>query len=375
MIIGIDANWLIYENAGIGRYSTELISTLLKEDRKNHYILLANFVRRYQKRKEILENIVTKLGNNNVEINISYFPSAWREKLISWNVPLNWLSRKQIDLYFTPYFSGAGRIPKGKKQIVTLYDMVYYRFPEHAGERLTKYWKKLTEKAVKNSDHIITISESSKKDIVKYLRVDPKKITSIPIAASNLFTYDPKEKKKNIILSVATLEPRKNLISLVKAYHQLPNKIRNNYQLLLAGKVRWESSELFEYIRANKLEDNIRWLGFVSDKKLAKLYCQAKLFVYPSLFEGFGLPPLEAMQSGCPVLVSNNSSLPEVVADAGEYIDNPLDPNEIKSKIKKILLDNDYQTKLSKKGRERAKHFNWSKTVLKTIQVFEKFNS
>lgn len=375
MTIGIDANWLIYENSGIGRYSYELISALLKEDQKNRYILLANFVRHYQKRKEILENIVTKSGNNNVEIKITYFPSAWREKLISWNVPLNWLTRKSIDLYFTPYFSGAGKIPKGKKQIVTLYDMVYYRFPEHAGERLTKHWKRLTEKAIKNSDHIITISKSSKKDIIKYLKVDPQKITSTPISASNIFSYNPIEKKKNIILSVATLEPRKNLISLVKAYHLLPENIKKYYQLVLVGKIRWQSNELFEYIKANKLEDNIQWLGFIDDKKLAELYRQAKLFVYPSLFEGFGLPPLEAMQSGCPVLVSNNSSLPEIVANAGEYIDNPLDPNEIKSKIEKILLDNDYQTKLSKKGRERAKLFNWSKTAQETIRVFEKYNS
>ena len=378
MIIGIDANWLIYENAGIGKYSQNIILEILKNDHKNRYILFANFVRKFQERKKILQDLVVSSGNTKTQIIISRIPSAWREWLGNTNFPQKWLIRKPVDLYFSTYFSGIAKngFPK---QVVVLYDLVFLFYPEHAGIKLSDYYLKRTKNALANSQKIITISHSTKNDLIEKLKVDPSKIEiAYPGVDKNIF--QPKSKtetakiikkyhiNKPYILSVCTLEPRKNLETLIDAYQKLPEDMQKNYQLVLVGKSGWNNNNLKSQI--SNLKSKIIETGYIPEKDLPYLYSGADIFVYPSYYEGFGLPVLEAMTCGCPVIVSNNSSLPEVVGTAGILVDSKNIPELAKS-INDLLLNENELSLLREKGLTQSQKFSWKKSAIKIIKLFE----
>ncbi len=380
MTIGIDANWLIYENAGIGKYSYNLILEILKNDHQNRYILMANFIRHFRKRKQILNELVKKSGNKNVSIKISCLPSAWREWLSNTKFPQKLLTRQQIDLYFSTYISGIAR--NGFfNQVVVIYDLVFVHFPEHAGKKLSDYYLMRTKNALDNCQQVIAISQSTKKDLVKYFNIDQSRVTiAYPGVDHNLFHQDLKGKQnlsqkyrinKPYILSVGTLEPRKNLETLIEAFEKLPEIIQQKHQLVLVGKNGWNNQNLKFKIKNLKLNKKIVETGYVPDYDLPFLYSNAEVFVYPSLYEGFGMPPLEAMACGCPVIVSNNSSFPEVVGNAGIKV-KAKDISQIAKEIERVLKNNKLKKELILKGIDQAKKFNWSTSAKNVIKVFEK---
>ena len=237
---------------------------------------------------------------------------------------------------------------------------------------------------MKDVDKIITISDFTKNELINYTNISPNKIKTIYLGVDNQFKQLSSKEIEDIrmeyklpnsyILYVGSEQSRKNFISIIKALYNLKKKYNlKDLKLIKAGRSQIHDSQrnkIFDLIKELNLEKDIIFTNYVSEEYLVKLYNAADIFVYPSLYEGFGLPPLEAMACGCPVITSNTSSLPEVVGDAGIMI-NPYDIDSLTESIHKILADNDLKKELSKKSLERAKFFNWKKTADQTLEVYE----
>jgi glycosyltransferase involved in cell wall biosynthesis len=231
---------------------------------------------------------------------------------------------------------------------------------------------------------IITVSEYSKQDIIETYGIAPARITVTPEAAAanfapvtsatelerirKLFALKP-----DYILSLGSLQPRKNLVRLIGAYSQLRRKRpeMDLPQLVFAGKRGWLESEIFRAAEQSGFSQDIVFTGYVADADLAALYSGAGCFVYPSYFEGFGLPVLEAMQCGVPVIAGDRTSLPEIVGDAGVLVD-PIDEEALADAIARVILNPDFGEQLRVKGLDRAKSFNWARTARLTLQTYER---
>ena len=277
------------------------------------------------------------------------------------------------DLYWEPNFIPIEGI-KANKIITTVHDFSFILHKDfHPKERI-EYFEEHFFKNIKRSDMIITGSKFSKQEILDRLDFKEEQIKVIYHGINHdLFKMynDLKvdfELPKKFIFSVGSIEPRKNLIGLLRAYNLLPNDIKNEYKLVLAGFKGWENSEIMSIIDENR--ENIIYLGFISDEELAKVYNLASCFVFASFYEGFGLPVLEAMACGTPVVCSNSSSLPEVGGDAVMYC-NPNDIEDIKEKIELVLKDEIIQQEMIVKGLERVKEFSWKKSAKEHIKVFQ----
>ena len=291
---------------------------------------------------------------------------------------LSYLSSPQYDLYWQPNF--IPKRVKAKKTIATIHDFSFYIQPSwHPKERL-KYYEKNFWKASATSDWLITGSNFTKDEILKYMEYPKEKITVIHHGVDhNLYkVYDivktetTKNKLKlsdDFLLFVGSIEPRKNLLNLLKAYHCLPQSIKNQYPLVLAGFKGWENAEVMNEIEKEK--EHIKYLGYLSDEELAHVYNLATVFVYPSLYEGFGIPPLEAMASGTAVIASDVASLPEACGEAVLYV-NPEKYEDIAEKIMYLLENKEERKGLIAKGFIHSAKFTWEKAAKAHMEVFEK---
>lgn len=279
-------------------------------------------------------------------------------------------------------------IPPGVhgKRITIIYDMAYKACPETVRNR-TKNMLNLTLKnTCKRADKIITISEFSKGEIIQYMGVDEDKIVVMPCGV-DFSLYHPnytheqinnvKRKYKindDYLLYLGTLEPRKNIPKLIQAYAELKKKLVDIPKLVLAGRKGWMYDSIFKTVTDFKLEDSIIFTGYVSSEDTPILISGAKIFLFPSLYEGFGMPPLEAMACKVPVVVSNRTSLPEVVGDAGILVD-PLSVDSISEGIKSLLINNELRTTLALKGYERSKTFSWDNSLMIIEKVIQEFTN
>ena len=282
------------------------------------------------------------------------------------------------DLYWQPNY--IPKKVKAKKIVTTVHDFSFYIQPEwHPKERLKYYQKNFWKKAA-TSDWIITGSNFTKQEIITYMGFPEEKISVIYHAVDHdLYkVYDKdilqttKEKfelNNAFFLFVGSIEPRKNLLNLLKAYHLLSDDIKKNYPLVLVGFKGWENKEIMQEIEKEK--KHIKYLGYLTDEELAHVYNLATLFIYPSLYEGFGIPPLEAMACGTAVIASNVASIPEACGDSAEYID-PTNSNDIAEKITYMLTDNTKRNSLIQKGFEHSKYFTWDKAAKEHMNVFKK---
>ncbi len=380
MTIGIFSNVLLFEKAGIGQYGRNLVKNLAKIDSKNNYILYFSFIRKRKKREKEIAAIFGKKIPKNFQIKIFPFPAAWIDYFFTTRISIKKLIEDDLDIYFSPYVNG---IPKNgfSKMIFMCHDLVFVRFPQHRGSKLSNYYLKRHITAAKVSKKIIVPSFSTRKDLRQFLNISHKKIRVIQEAVDRRFRKIQNIKKvdqvvgkylnskEKCILSVATLEPRKNLIKLIEAYCLLPNSLKNQYKLVLVGGKGWNNEKLIKTIYDLNLKERVIMAGFVKDEDLAYIYNKASLFVYPSLYEGFGLPPLEALSCGVPVIVSNASSLPEVIGRAGILFD-PSNEKELARAIEKILTRKDLQESLSLKGLKQAKRFSWARAAEDTLKLF-----
>jgi glycosyltransferase involved in cell wall biosynthesis len=284
--------------------------------------------------------------------------------------------RGQYDLYFEPNF-----IPlniKARRTVTTIHDFSFHRHPEwHPKDRI-KSFSRTFYKNIVRSARIITDSSYIKDEAVSILNLPDYMITSIPLGVEHeTFKVHDKEVLRkyrdrmglpeHFIFYAGNVEPRKNLKRLLHAYLELPEYLRKEYKLVLAGFKGWKNGEVAKIVRT--LSEDVIRLGYVETQKLSYLYSLASLFVYPSLYEGFGLPPLEAMACGCPAIVSRTASLPEVCGDATHYVD-PQDVHSIAEGMYRVLTDSNLQHVLSQRGLERAKSYRWEKTAEETLQVF-----
>jgi glycosyltransferase involved in cell wall biosynthesis len=341
-------NW-----SGIGKYSKSLIN-FYKDNIDNKFCLLINGDNEYF---------------NNIKIKSSVFS-------IKEQFEIPYLSfKKNYNLFHSPHF--VFPIFNPGKIILTIHDLTPLLFPDIFSLQARTYMKIMIWLSKFKADKIITVSQNTKDDLVEMFNYNPKKIKVIYNGVDNSYKIidnkkliseikDKYDTGKDFLLYVGNIKPHKNIPVLLKA---LSNIDKQN-KLVIVGKRDKAYDEIFDIIDQNNLEDRIIFTGFVPDKDLILLYNAATLFVYPSLYEGFGLPPLEAMACGTPVITSNVSSLPEVVGYAAITVD-PYNINGLAEEINKVLGNEVLQKAMIKKGIERAKEFTWEKTARETIRVYE----
>lgn len=285
----------------------------------------------------------------------------------------NFINKIEASIAFETAHFGPFRISSKTKKATFIHDLTPIQFPHFHSKSSTLAHKFLMPRIVKNADKIFTNSKYSESSIQQLYPLSKNK-TAVTYLASKKFNQKSidykalKEKfkiTKSYLLFTGTIEPRKNLKNLLIAFDNL--EIENKPQLLLAGKKGWIEDSTYQMIQKNK---NVVELGYIKEEELAALYQNALAFVFPSLYEGFGIPVLEAMQNDCPVLCSNTSVLPEIVGDAALQF-NPNNANEIKKAIEKIIRDQELRQQLIQKGKERVKFFSWKKTAKETLAILE----
>ncbi len=263
--------------------------------------------------------------------------------------------------------------------VLTVHDIIFKKFPQFLPKGTVRHTNLFFNRNLTLADKIIADSESTKNDLVLEYKVPIDKITVIPVAADQIYHKLPEREILKIkekyalfnpfILYVGTIEPRKNITLILKAFAHC-QKFLPEYNLVIAGKKGWYYNEIYHTLSQLHIHEKVIFLGYIPLEDLPGLYNAADLFVYPSLYEGFGLPPLEAMQCGTPVITSNVSSLPEVVGKDGMMID-PLDKNGLSQMLIKILTDDEYYQYQKEYGKERSKLFSWKKTAEKTYATYK----
>jgi len=283
------------------------------------------------------------------------------------------INLRKYDLYFEPNF-----IPlniRSKKIVATVHDFSFHLHPEWHPRERTEYFSRNFFKRIEKADLIITGSRYIEREAFDLFNGKDLRIVTIYYGYNDVLfnTHKKAEEEKasplgNYILFVGSIEPRKNLLGLLKAYLLLPEYIKKDFKLLLTGYKGWGNQEIVE--RMEQLKGRVNYLGYLNNEELAALYRGASCLVFPSFYEGFGLPPLEAMACGCSVVVSNVASLPEVCGEAAYYV-NPYDVESIAEGMYKVLTDEDLRRSLIEKGLERAKLFSWEKSAKEHLKVFE----
>lgn len=359
MVIGLDVREALDRPAGKGRYAFEMLSRLpeLASD------------------EETFRMYAASLPDHTPPAHTSW--DAVPARGIGWHRAVARRANRECDVYFSPtsYLTPQFlRIPS----VITVHDLIAFNPDAHPQRRAQVIERLTLGRAVRKAAAIIAVSESTARDLAERYPGAADKVTVVHSAADERFQpYTPKQTaatlaKHNLprrfILAAGTLEPRKNLERLVRAYHFLPEKLRSAYPLILVGKKGWRYQPVFDAIQELRLGTEVRHLDYVSDEDLAKLYAAATVFCYPSLYEGFGLPVLEAMQAGTPVITSKTSSLPEIGGRAVRYAD-PRKTTDISKALKELLQSADERTRLRNAGRERAAKFSWKQSAGQTMEV------
>ncbi|WP_078412227.1 glycosyltransferase family 4 protein [Priestia abyssalis] len=364
LTVGLDLRVLNNKyRTGVGRYAYKLTQELLKYTSEK-YIPITNFKDENIRYNGRLKSDIFNLSRSNIEQG---------NKLLSLIG-----DAENIDVLFSPYYP----IPQSRnfKGVICINDLIPLKYPEFFNDyNVHSFFNTKIRKVARNVDHIITPSNSTKNDILNYFRnINENKISVIPLASflSKEVNYKDESKilnkfkvNKPYMLSVCTIEPRKNLARTIKAYQAFRKKYKEPIQLVLVGSLGWKYSDILDQINNCEFKEDVIMTGFISDKEVVVLYQNAELFVYASIYEGFGLPVIEAMSCGVPVVTSNVSSLPEVGGDSVVYC-NPLEVESIALAIEKILFSPSLKKELQMKGFRRAKTFSWENTARKTREVF-----
>jgi glycosyltransferase involved in cell wall biosynthesis len=269
----------------------------------------------------------------------------------------------------SPFFLPRWLAPFGR--VLTLHDVIPFIYPETHARLTNLLFRRYIPRSLRFVDRITTVSESSRRDIIRILRFPAERVHAIPIGVAPHFAPAGAEACQRIreryglpadyVLTVGSLNPRKNLETLFAAYQQLRQR-GLPHRLVVVGPTDWKSAGIFQRLRALGIEQDVLLTGFVTDEDLPALYSGASVFAFPSLYEGFGLPPLEAMACGTPVVTSNRSSLPEVVGDAGLLVE-PFDVEALASAIDRLLTDPELSAGLIQRGLIRAASFSWTRTA------------
>jgi len=377
MRIGIDCRTILNptggERAGVGHYTYYLVKSLLKLDKKNEYVLFMDHTA-----KNLQEEFVQK------NVSVEYFKFSEYKKYL----PLAYshiltaveIKKHNLDIFHAP----ANVIPLNYsgKSVVTIHDLAIYKHPEWfpAGQKLAV--NILVPASIKRARRVIAVSNSTKKSILEQNNINPQKIKVVyeagvkekqPTLKAQQQVLEHFGLKPSFIFYVGTLEVRKNLVRLIKAWEKVweksPKKFED-WQLVLAGQKGFGYQEVFKTIKNSKISHKIRYIGYVTREEKVALLKAASIFAFPSLWEGFGIPVLEAMQFGTPVLTSKVSSLPEVVGKAAVLID-PTKINSIVLGLETLTKNKTIQNKYRRLGQERVKEFSWTKAARETLKVYK----
>lgn len=357
--------------SGIGNYIERILYEFEKEDIKKKLLLFGS-ENRYEYQKINLESN-TSLTNSIFSKN-RLLRVLWEQIILPIKAKRNNINLMHCPAHVIPLLSSS------TKTILTIHDLAFKLFPETFKWQNRVYLNFIVPLSIKNADKIIAVSKNTKEDLIREYNVNKDKIKVIYNGLDDKYKIiddkvklDSVKTKYNLpndyILYLGNLEPRKNIVNLIKAYSLYKSK-SNNIKLVIAGGKGWLYEDIFSLVKEKKLEKDVIFTGYVDEEDIVALYNAANLFVYPSLYEGFGLPPLESMACGTPVITSNVSSLPEVVGNAAITVD-PYNIKELSEKINKILSNKDLQNKMIQRGIERAKQFTWDKTARETIKVYE----
>lgn len=352
------------KRSGIGIYTYELAKRLADGDGLEFCGNLFNFMGRNDN-SESLKDITMPIRESRI------FPYGVYRRIWDW-IPISYKSLFPDEADLNVFFNYIVPPRISGRVITTVHDLTWLRFPETMDKKNYRRLKRGMDYSVERSDRILTISQFSKGEIMELLGIPEERISIVPCAPSLSKTVgdfalcaEKFQITKPYLLYVGTIEPRKNLIRLLKAYAALQCRRGIEHQMVLAGGRGWEVEEIY---RTAEHTDGVVLTGYLTAAEKNALYQNAAAFVFPSLYEGFGIPPLEAMAFGCPVVCSNAASLPEVVGDAARLVD-PLDEGDIAQGIWDVLTDEAYAARLRAEGYRQAEKYSWDASAEKLAEI------
>lgn len=365
MRIGFDASALVKEAAGIGQYIINVLKHVMEIDKENEFYLFT-----YDEIK-----VPFDLPEN---WHIVYYGGSKKKQIRYLTHMGKYLRKNKIDIFVgTRHYLPLYRSKK-LKYVAIVHDLIPLYMPELFTKEHKLRFKVFTDICKHQADLIVAVSEATKKDVLKYMKFPEEKVKVVYEGANPLFNNERDEEgikntmekyhiDSDYVLCLSTVEPRKNMLRTIKAYEQCILEKQLPYKLVIVGGRGWNNGEIYDYVQqSEELKKHVIFTGYVEDIEVKHIYANASLFIYASLCEGFGLPILEAMQSGIPVITSNVSSMPEVAGDACEMID-PLDIEQLKNAIEHVLSSEDLRQSMSKRGLERSEMFSWRKCAEETL--------
>lgn len=363
--IAIDAHMVGEHETGNETYILNLMRGLMDIDQESRYLMYSPHVKSL--------GVLNPLPRNFAPVQVKPATSVIR-------IPIGLPARVRADRADILHVTYVAPPIVSARVVATVHDISYVYYPETFSARDKAILNTFVPRTLRKADAVITVSESSKRDIVSHYGTPQEKITVVYQSIAPTFRVLPRDAalrarlapygiKGPYILAVGNLQPRKNLYRLILAYARLLRNGTYRGDLVVVGKSKWQESSLFQTARNLGLDQRIKFTGYVTDEDLVAIYNGADVFVYPSLYEGFGLPPLEAMACGCPVVASDGSSLPEVVGDAG-LLTRPTSDDAIAWVISRLVIESGLRDTLIQRGLERVRRFSMRVAAATTLQVY-----
>ncbi len=373
MTIAFNGLMLSGQWSGVGTYAYNLLKALWTIDQTNTYI-------GWIPDTSSLDNFAHQA---NVTLHATPVSTQHMARHFLWEqtrLPFA-LRRYQTDVFFSPSYTLPLLRLSSSAHVVTVHDLVFLHYPETKSRLFRLYMQMTMRQIVRSANLIIADSDQTKRDLIDIYHLSEDRLVTIHLAASDYFaqpvladTLHNVQKRYDlgdtVILAVGDLEPRKNVATLIEAVRMLKQRGMNDLQLVLVGKHRRGMERLYKQIAHQNLTKETIITGYITQEDLSALYRLARVFVYPSLYEGFGIPPLEAMLAGTPVVASNASSVPEVIGNAGILVD-PTDPQHMADGIEQVLSDDVTAEELIRLGHQQARQFSWETTARRTLQAFQ----
>ncbi len=373
MRIAIDLSPALHQKAGLGRYARTLAEHLVTQDTASQYVAFA-----YGKFQDAgLPPVLRVLPRANIPLDAR----PWRMGV--WGAHALGIGLDRFMPRVDVFHATEHLLPplNHAKTVFTLHDLIFRLYPEYHLPLNHWFLRNAMPYFLSRADAIIAVSECTKQDAVQFYQVPPDKITVIyegvnPALHPETNLDRVREARRRyakdspFILFLGTIEPRKNIPALVDAVRALRSR-GSSHRLLIAGRKGWLYQGVFDHVRQTGMQDDVDFLDYVPDADLPALFAACNAFVFPSLYEGFGLPPLEAMACGAPVVCSNTSSLPEVVGDAALLV-NPQSVSEIVAAVERVTTDETLRTEICCRGMERAARFSWDRAARETRAVYER---